>query len=54
MITICLLKVVGQKDTISSATGPPEESELPDSSMLFMPKTLVMNESGNCSRHIDR
>lgn len=52
MITICLLKVVGQKDTISSATRP-EESELPDSSTLFIPKTLVMNESGNC-RHIDR
>lgn len=47
MIRICLLKVVGQKGTISSATEP-EESEPPDSSTLFIPKMLVMNESGSC------
>lgn len=52
IIRICLLNVIGQKDTISSGTGresspAPGDGSSPVSSTAFMPKRLLMNDSGS-------
>lgn len=54
MTNICLLKVVGQKGTISSGTGPesleslvPGLGSFPVNSTAFMPKSDDMKESGS-------